>query len=175
MTTIDHCTSIYIFFFDVIDFWWSYITIFLCYRYIIYQLQLQFFTPYHSFNRRSPFNRLWNEPKAFLVAIPDSIAFVIVHPSNFSFYTLDFPLLDLHVQSSSSNDTFFASSLDTIHSSFKRNNVGEGIWTLDPWHRMNLLTNKPTRPRCPTKRNLLKFGVSQNANSYLSLINKIVQ
>ena len=55
-----------------------------------------------------------------------------------------------------SNDTFFVFHR-TIHSSFSsiryilrsKEKVGEGLRTLNPWHRMNLLTNKPTRPRCP--------------------------
>ena len=45
------------------------------------------------------------------------------------------------------DDTFFKRDI----SFFKRKNVGEGVRTLAPWRRMNLLlTKKPTRPRRPT-------------------------
>ena len=93
-----------------------------------------------------PFNRfLQTEP--FLVTIPDLISFAVCSSEllglhsrffHFSVYTLDFSLLGLHVRSSS-NDTFFA-SFRTIHSSFKRKKVGEGIWTLDPWGRETYFT-----------------------------------
>ena len=68
---------------------------------------------------------------------------------------------------------------ETIHSSNEtsKENYGEGIRTLDPWHRMNLLlTNKPTRPRCPP--HILKFkmyimcgSLSQINHSKLSSLN----
>ena len=91
------------------------------------------FTPCQSFNRRSPFNRLWNEPKAFLVAVPDSNAFAVV-PALLGLHVrcllLLLPLLFFFI-------FFIFFSTRTIHSS--KENVGEGIRTLDPWSDKLLL------------------------------------
>ena len=63
--------------------------------------------------------------------------------------------------------SFFASFLASfyaymlrLHASLcfmlRKRNGDDGVWTADPWHRMNLLlTNKPTRPRCPLKLTII--------------------
>ena len=70
---------------------------------------LYFFTPCQSTSsdRRSPFNHLWNEPKAFLVAVPDSNALAVI-PILLVLHVrgllLLLPLLHLLIDP---NDTFF--------------------------------------------------------------------
>ena len=68
------------------------------------------FTPCQSFNRRSPFNRLWKKPKTFLIAVPDSNALAVV-PALLGLHVrgllLRLPLLFLLYLLLDPNDTFF--------------------------------------------------------------------
>ena len=144
-----------IFFFNVIDFWWSYITIFLCYRYIIYIYWLQFtiFSPCRSFNRRSPFNHLRNKPKAFLVSIPGMPA---GSSSSLRCYCAA-------PRFSSCRLTIW--SLTVLLMRRKRSRKTR-IRSLDPWHRMSLLMNKPTRPRCPLLSLIKRHSLFEKENNW---------
>ena len=124
---------IYIYFFYVINFWWSYITVFLCYIvtlvYVyIYRIQLIFLSPCHSYiNRHRPFNRLLqNEPNPFSYPFP---IWSSHHPSQSSRFTR------LHVFWILSR---FIHLWYILHSSRFKRYGSRGARTIDPWHRLNL-------------------------------------
>ena len=108
------------------------VTVFLCYTHIFHRLQFTIFHTMHlyirdimmpsSFDRYKPFNRLWNETKAFLVAVPDWIAFA-VSPDLLVLHVRDLLLL---LSSSSSSPRTILSSKEKVY---------DRIRTADPWRR----------------------------------------
>ena len=160
------------FFFYVIDSWWSYIiTVFLCYigyiGYIGYIYWLQYFSLHvvpllcvnhliaFEMNRTVSRNHSWFDFLCGLSLQTSRFTCLIIH---FSVYTFD--LLPRTIHSS------LRSSIRYILR-FLQEKVGEGIRTLNPWRSMNLLlTNKPTRPLCPTNCRIDIY--------HLSLINTLV-
>ena len=102
---------------------------FSCYTLHVNRLHVIFFSPCQSFNRRSPFNRLLNKPKAFLVAIPDLYASpaVTLH-SRLPDVDVD-PLTLVHYPA-----RLFLRDFSSGHFSRDKNDGETGMRTLDLLH-----------------------------------------